>query len=559
MTLKHLLTSLVVMAVIVGVATIDRLLPPPTAATVAPASDTDPVAGQWICSVMGDLPATSGTVTAVNAADEGRADVEVSVISAGARRTVSGNMLVPGGVLRTDVNAAVKVSWADEPAAVFREWWFEGGDLPAGIVSGGCMHGVADQWIVPGLITSGGAEARLRITNPFRTDATVAVGFATPEGPAEPLALQNLSVTAQSTLEISVNESLPERDDLAAIVTVHTGRVVAEGMQLMRSAIGGIDGASLLAAAPQGAETWVIPWVVDAPDVRSWLWIYNPSPQAAAVELTYLTPSGGVVASGLDEVVIEPGTVRRVELDGTMPDDVDAAALVARVSGATIVVSGAVEVDAQDAARTGMAVQLGAVATSELWVIGGGETEGRDEQLHLVNPTSAGSVIDVAVRTDRGVRRPPALQGIALAAGASARVDLAPVLEGAQWWTAIITADGRGVVAARVGGAVEGPRRMVAWPGVSATAWRISGALAAASLQEGMTHRLGTELGLRPVAPLVVPAPPLIDDGDDGDAPSRPGLGVMSSPPSVPGGLGPGLPTDDDEGGEDDDDDDGSD
>lgn len=557
MTFKGVLGAMLVALVVTAFATADRLVPPPvTGAPAVTGAPSVPVAGQWICPMVADLPATSASVIVVGIEGDD-AEVDVSVLSDGSRRAVSDATVAPSAALRSEVGAAVRVAWSGAPVAAFREWWFQGGDLPPGIVSGGCVHGLSDRWFVPGLKTSGGAEARLRVTNPFRTDATIAVSFATPEGPAEPLALQNLSIGAQSTLEIVVNESLPERDDLAAIVSVQTGRVVTEGMQLMRSAIGGIDGATLLQAAPEPAENWVIPWIVDGPDTSSWLWIYNPDQRSAAVELTYHTSDGGVVADGLDEVLVEPGTVRRVDLRGTMPDGVDVAAIAARVSGASIVVSGAVEVDAADPSRTGMAVQLGA-ATSERWVIGGGDATGRDEQLHLVNPTSASTTVDVAVRSLRGLRRPTALQDIEVPAGSTVRIDLGAHLGDSEHWTVHVDAQHPGIVAGRVGGAREGHRRLVAWPGVPESSWRIVARLHAASMQEGLVQRLRTEFGLRREDPFATGplAPRIEDDPGDPDRPGaagRSGRGADPAIPSVPGGIGTDdeeLDDEDDEAGE---------
>jgi len=401
------------------------------------------------------------------------------------------------------------------------------------------------------LKTSGGAEARIRVSNPFRSDATIAVGFATPEGPAEPLALQNVSIPSQETLEIIVNESLPERDDLAAIITVQSGRVVAEGMQLMRSAIGGIDGASLLQAAPITAETWTIPWVVDGPDRTSWLWVVNPDQRTAAVEFTFHTPDGGVIADGLDEVLVEPGTMRRIDLRGTFPDDVEVAAVTARVSGAGIAVSGAVEVDAASPSRTGMVVQLGAATPDTSWIIGGSAGEGRDEQLHLVNPTSVVSTVSVALRTPMGVRRPAGLQGLTVPAGASTAVDLTPHLNDAEQWTAFITADGSGIVAGRVGGSREGARRLVAWPGVPSAAWHPEGLVRFAYHSPGLTQRLRTDLGLRVADPFALAhrlAPSPDDDVVDPGVTSPPGRPPPAPLPVVPGGDGSDDDDEDDDG-----------
>ncbi|MEX0592738.1 MAG: DUF5719 family protein [Nitriliruptoraceae bacterium] len=541
MTVKGIVASVLLMAVVTAIGTIDRFVPPPVPVVDEGVVGDVPVGGRWVCPMVADLPATTARVTVAHGVDEGESDVAVSVMSERTRRQISSAVLAPVATLSEEVGAAAIIDWSGVPAAVYREWWFEGGDLPPGIVSGPCVHGESGRWIVPGLKTSGGAEARLRVSNPFHSDATIAVGFATSEGPAEPLALQNVSIPSQETLEIVVNESLPERDDLAAIITVQAGRVVAEGMQLMRSAIGGIDGASLLQAAPTTAETWTIPWVIDGPDRTSWLWVVNPDQRTAAVEFTFHTPDGGVVADGLDEVLVEPGTMRRIDLRGTFPGGIEVAAVTARVSGAGIAVSGAVEVDAANPSRTGMVVQLGAVAPDTSWIVGGSAGDGRDEQLHLVNPTSVSSTVSVAVRTSLGVRRPAGLQGLTVPAGASIPIDLTAHLNDAEQWTAFITADGSGIVAGRVGGSRDGARRLVAWSGVPSAAWHPDGLVRSAYHAPGLIQRLRTDLGLRAAdsfAPADRFAPSQQDDVADPDVASPSGRPPGVPLPVVPGGDG---------------------
>jgi hypothetical protein len=555
MTFKGVFASLLVVAVVTMVATIDRFAPPPPPTTDEATTPGTPVAGRWTCPMISDLPATRATVTAAQPAYEGQSQVSLGVLRDGSRRAVSGGALGSAGALRAEVGGVAVIDWAGSPAGAYQEWWFEGGDLPPGIATGPCVHEVSSRWIIPGLTTSGGAEARLRITNPFRSDATIAVGFATPEGAAEPLALQNQSVPALGTLELVVNEYLPERDDLAAIVTVGSGRVVTAGLQLVRSAIGGIDGVSLLQAAPEPAEAWTVPWVVDGPDRSSWLWVVNPDPRVAAVEFTYHTPDGGVVADGLDEVLVEPGTMRRIDLRGTFPDGVEVAAVTARVSGARIVVSGVVEIDDPEPGRTGMPVQLGATAADTTWIVGGSASAERDEQLRVVNPGSSATSVSVAIRTALGVRRPAPLQEVVVPPGVAFAIDLTPYVTNAEHWTAFVLAEDPGVVAGVVGGSREGARRLVAWPGVASASWHPDEVARTAYMAWGLTQRLRTELGLRAPDPFTA-AEPWVDPGDDVGPAPHPGPSSVVTPelPIVPGDI---EPTPDDEADEDADDADG--
>jgi hypothetical protein len=560
MTRRGIITTLVALVVAAWVATADLLLPAAEPPPAAPPETATPVAGQWVCPVGDDTPATRLAVDVVRppSEDDQSGRVEIVTQDDGEERTI-GRVEIPAGRdTWFEPDGVTIVRWEGGPVSLVREWRLEGGDLPAGVVAGGCVHGLSDRWVVPGLLTSGGAEARLRVANPFRSDATVAISFLTPEGSAEPLALQNVSVGARSTLEIVVNEYLPERDDLSAIVTVAVGRVAVEGFQLMRSAIGGTDGASLLAAAPAPSEQWTVPWVVDGPNRSAWLWIANTGEREAPVELTYLTPDGGTVPDGLTEVIVEPSTMRRVDLRGTLPDGVEVVGVVARSDGAPVVVSAGVEISHPDPARSGHVVQLGAPAADGAWTFAGGATElrdeppdlpvdddeeavdeapglaavERDEQLHLVNPGSVTSTVDVLVDMGEGVTRPPALQSVEVPAGTRVVVDLSPFVADAAAWSATALADGPGVVAAHVAGTAEGSRRLLAVLGVPSAAWAPDGPPLVAMLTPGFTQRIATRFGVGvdgdatvdvgPPVPDEVPAPELDAPATRVPAPSLP-------------------------------------
>ena len=468
------------------------------------------------------------------------ADLDVSVLVEGERSRLDLPDVFPGADVRTtpdalDAPGAVEVQWRGGPAVTTREWRLEGLDeLPDAVVAGGCAQASAESHIIPGMSTAGGDEARLRLINPFESDAAVAVAFATPAGREEPVALRNVSVPARSVREIAVNETLPERDDLAAVVAVAAGRVAVEGLQVSRAAIGGVDGATLLGATTEPAEEWTVPWVVDdapteepepeqedaddaddaddgetdeqagdeaaeEPDgvlggadaAASWLWIHNPSERTASVELTLHTADGGEVPVGLAEVSIGPDELRRIELSGTLPEGTAQAAITARSNGVPIVVSAAAQITADDAERTGVAVQLGSAPDGD-WVVSAAGEGDREEQLWLVNPGSEPAVADVRLFNGVAVVRPPQLQGVEVPAGSSRRVDLTEPLGDAERWSAFVSTSRSEVVVGRVGHDIDGPLRLTAVPGVPARSWAAADSGLTAVFGDGLSRRLGT-------------------------------------------------------------------
>jgi hypothetical protein len=419
------------------------------------------------------------------------------------------------GEIAASIGVATDVRWSGAPVTVARSWRLEGGDdLPAGTAAGPCAPGTAaTRWLIPGLATDGGNEALLRLANPHGTGATVAVTFLTPEGPDDPTRLRNISVGPDETIELSLNDFLPEQPDLAVAVEVLSGRVAAEGVQLARSAIGGVDGVSLLQAAVEPAEAWTIPWVVDGEDRASWLWVANHTDRSAPVELTLHTEDGGVVPEGLAELAVPPGTVRRVDLRGTFPEGVGTAAVTARSEGVPVTVSGVAQLTASDPADTGVAVQLGAAADA-VWTLTGSGREGRNEQLRLVNPGSEPATVDVTLWNGSNATTPAELAGLEVPAGSLTVVPLTGLVQQAASWALTVRASSGEVVAGTVSsGDPDGPRHLVAAIGAPSSWWQTPRAPILRSAP-GTTQRLGTELGIEPIDPLT-PA----DDADAGTSP----------------------------------------
>lgn len=509
-------------------------LPAPPDAPAA--SEVRPVAGSWICPVGDGRDGTALHTIAARPLDAGDqpAEVDLEVFEGGERWSSTVPRLFTESAVTRSLpvgrTGALGATWRDGATVLHREWTLDGDELPPGIVAGGCQQPLSDQWTIPGMVTSGGSQAILRIANPFPTDATIALRFVGTDGPVAPLALRNLSVEGRSTLEIDVNEYLPERDDLTVIVDVAAGRVAAQGLQLVRSAIGGVDGVSVLDAAPVPAEIWTVPWVVDREGGRSWLWVYNPSERVAPVELSYHTLTGGDLPAGLTEVLVEPGQLRRIDLRGTLPEDDEVVAVTARSDGAPVVVAGAVELAAEDAERTAFTVQLGIPQADTSWTVSGGPTAGRVEQLHLVNPGSEPATASVSLFTGVTVERPDDLQEMTVPAGGRAVVVVADGQRELDAWTAFVTTSAGELVVGRVGGAGEGPRRQVAVAGVPAAAWTTQSAESRLLRAEGLTQRLRTSLGIAEGEPVLAPsspdaepeelAPTPLPDDDDGPPPA---------------------------------------
>jgi hypothetical protein len=497
---------LALLAAVVGaVLTVDELVPPPDP-VAEEAREVDDVAegGAWVCPVGDSREATALAVSAVRPGEAGGTpgELEVGVVADGEYEVADTMQVFPPSATRLGLESedgAVAARWFDGAVGLHRTWRLRGGeDLPPGTVAGPCISEVADRWLIPGMTTSGGNEARLRLANRHGSDATVQISFATPEGVESPTVLQNITVQSRATTEIEVNEHLPERDDVAAEVRVVSGRVAAEGYQLARQAIGDVDGASLLASTTTPSTTWTVPWVAEVAGHQSWLWLLNPGQRPAPVELTMHTADGGVVPDGLAEVTVAPGQLRRIDLRGTFPEGVGDAAVTVRSEGEPIVASGAVRRQADDAENTGLAVQIGAVGDTR-WLFAGGGTTDRAEQLRLVNPEGTPAVVDVVLWDGSQALRSEELTDVEVPPGAMVTFELVEELGEVDSWAAMVEASEGQVVAGLVGRGGPDEVHLVAGPGLSGASLDGAGVALPARRDAGVSLRLGTEGGVRMV------------------------------------------------------------
>lgn len=497
---------------LVGVVGLDARTEPTVGVATGLQAPTTATSGAWYCALgdAGDQESLT-VVGAVHPTQDEGADVAVDVQRAGRSTRVRDAVIGPGNGFAVAVPAgsgpeAVLSRWFDAPSVIGRVWERAGtGDVP-GTVEAACRAAPSQQWIVPGMRTDGGASASLSIANPFGTDATVAVRLLTAIGPEDVLRLRNLVVPARGVLEVNLNEHAPQRRDLGAVVDVRAGRVVVEGLQQMNAAIGGIEGLSLIQAAPRPASAWTLPWFRDDDDSDSWLWVANPHDEDAEVSVTLHERTGARLPLGLDLVQIPALSTRRISLRGlladesagvpadgapTSPDEqaVDAAPVDTSLVGAdaphaglTVVVDhgpdvvvslgsthGAAAADpaADHGVRTGVNIALGTELADDAWTLVGGNPADRNVVLDLVNPGGETAVLDVRLWTELGPTTPTELSGLTLEPGHSTSVVLDPWLVGPTSVIFVTAREGT-VVAGRRAHDVSGRLDLTATIGVPA-------------------------------------------------------------------------------------------
>lgn len=585
-------TSLLsVIALVVAVLVVVDLGAPSSATDTPPPVSAGPaVGGAWYCAAGGVADGQELTVvTTVPPTLDAPADTEIRVLDGQGHAPLS-QAVFPGSARATQVADAASeavgttVRWWDQPTAVSRVWRRTGGEGPKGLVSGPCASAPSPTWYIPGISTAGGATARLYLANAFANDASVSISFLTPTGPVAPILLQNVSVSSSSVTVLDLTEFIPRQGDVGVAVVTRSGRVVVEAVQELDAAIGGVDALALVSAAAQLSETWTIPWsltdpsapgedqsvpVDDAPTpaetpteeapteapteepapnqlvpggeivetaspgngTASWLWISNPGTQATAVTVTLHTASGPVVPDIGEELLVEPGSVLRVDLRGLLPAGASAAGATLRSENGVPFVAGAGTLLSPEAGNTdvaGYTTQLGWPSADPSWVVPGERSSGRDQVLHVVNPGAEDAVVDVAVWNGASLVRPDGLQDVTVAAGALVEMDLSDLLREAEQIVAFVEASTGSVVVGRhsVGGQVAD---WVAHSGLPSSLWSGGAVVLPVDHDPLLVENIGTSGGVPSIG---------ADDVDGADdrqpAPSLPDVIVTDIPSETP-------------------------
>ena len=222
--------------------------------------------------------------------------------------------------------------------------------------------------------------------------------------------------------------------------------------------------------------------------------ISNPSDEAAAGRIELVSAEGEEAA---DEVAVEPWTTTRVRVADLLAGEW-VAARVETTSGTVVVEHEVVGEAGRDVAPCQTR------AADRLYLPSGATT--RDAQLTLLvfNPYSDAATVDLSFVTDDGVRRPRALQGLPVPAGAVVPVDVSGVVTVRPLVATILTArrgrvvvdrvqtfDGRGAATTEEEAAEEPYQRegLTVTPAVprTATDWVFPAGLRAPGIHEQIT------------------------------------------------------------------------
>ena len=148
---------------------------------------------------------------------------------------------------------------------------------------GPCATSASTSWWFASGTTTADVAYQLYLLNPFPDDAVVDISFVTDAGSRSPTAFKGKLIPAQSLTVLQVAPEVPVNAQMTAQVTVLTGRVIAERIQLFENEAGP-RGLSLSLGSNRLAEQWFFPAGRSLPGSGESYLIYNPGDAAAEVE-----------------------------------------------------------------------------------------------------------------------------------------------------------------------------------------------------------------------------------------------------------------------------------
>jgi hypothetical protein len=321
-------------------------------------------------------------------------------------------------------------------AAVLVE--FDGGEVavqhelsgPAGRTLAACASAPAASWYFPNATSRAGSKLLLTLFNPFPTDAVVDVVLEAEDGARTPQDYQGLVVEGAGVTTLDVSEVVTLRQELATAVTVRSGRVIAEQVQITTDAEGFPPSVAAMLGATEPAPVWLFADGIGADAYQERYAIYNPSDEPAEVDLEVLLddPETNGVADPF-EISVQPRryTIVDVFADGRVPVGVAHAAVV-RTRNDIPVVAQRVIVGQPGSAQRGVGFTLGSPVVARRWLAPVGSVAGASGAAIIVfNPSSTESV-ELSVRAvgDGRYEVVEGLDGATLAPLGRAVVDVGP-------------------------------------------------------------------------------------------------------------------------------------
>jgi hypothetical protein len=293
-------------------------------------------------------------------------------------------------------------------------------------------------WYCPAATSSpnGPADGTLIMANPGDSELTATLTLVPVNG--EPKAVP-LTVPANARVVIHEADYL-QAPHVAALVDFNGGGGVVEQMIL------GPAGTSTTACSSEASDHWYFPTGSTDRDWTQSIYLFNPFPGDAIVDLNFATDQGPSAPPDFQGVVVPARGLQVLDIGEHVRRRVDVATTVTARSGRVV----AGQIVTHTSAPTALLGTLGAPSTGPLWVFPDGlAAPGVAEQYHIYNPAGRDAAVTVELTLDQGEAEPfdltiPAHSSYILDANGEARIP-----KGVAHAATVRSTNGVGVVAQR--------------------------------------------------------------------------------------------------------------
>src|SRR4051794_31876840 len=250
-------------------------------------------------------------------------------------------------------------------------------------------------WYCPGAtaVTGGIANGTLIIANPTGTPlpATVTLVPVTGAPVGVPLVVQ-----PQSRSVVQESDFL-KAQQVAALVDFNGGGGTVEQQ------VTGANGSAVAPCASQASDNW---YFATGSTDRDWglaMFLFNPFPGDAIVDLSFATDQGSSSPPDFQGVVVPARGLKVLDVGEHVRRRIDVATHVFARAGRVV----ASQLRVHSAAPKGAILTLGAPSTGPLWVFPDGLAgEGVVEEYHLYNPGPRDAEVSVELALDEGEAEP---------------------------------------------------------------------------------------------------------------------------------------------------------
>ncbi len=214
--------------------------------------------------------------------------------------------------------------------------------------------------------------------------------------------------------------------DVASAVVASALVELDGGEAVVELSDSGPYGDTVAPCASTASAHWYFADGVTTKDATEGLFLFNPFPDDAVVDLVFGTEDGSVTPQGLTGLAVQGGTAAIVNVGDFVQRREQVTAAITTRAGRLVV--DRLQTFDGTAGRKGIALALGAAATGTLWYLPDGlVADGIIERYHVFNPTKKEARVEVALALEQGQAEPfvltvPAEGRVTIAANDEARI-----------------------------------------------------------------------------------------------------------------------------------------